>query len=56
MKIRCSGCGKVVKVTGRIWQFRLDPLRREQKLDEQGNYLGWNCDNCADAIEYGSEY
>ena len=52
MKILCGRCGKVVRVAGYIWKFRL----RNSKQDAKGNYLGWNCDYCADAIEQGSDY
>ncbi len=51
-KILCSQCGHVVRVSGRVWAFRL----RHFNLDEHGNHLGWNCDRCADAIERGSDY
>jgi len=49
MKIFCSRCQKVINVFGKIWTFRL----RNSKQDEKGNYIGWNCDNCADMIENG---
>ena len=45
-KILCFGCGNVVKVGGRVWAFRL----RHSERNANGEYLGWNCDRCADAI------
>lgn len=51
-KILCSGCGRAVSVAGRVWAFRL----RHNKKNEKGQHLGWNCDRCADNIEYGGGY
>ena len=51
-KIFCSRCNRTVQVSGRIWAFRL----RHARKDEKGRYLGWHCDRCADAIEYGGGY
>ena len=52
MKIRCSTCGKVVNVgSGFVWTHRL----RNSEKDEKGNYLGWNCNWCADRIESGED-
>ncbi len=51
-KILCSGCGNVVSVAGKIWAFRL----RHSRRNENGHFIGWNCDRCADAIESGSDY
>lgn len=52
MRIKCGSCGEVVRVYGQIWRFRL----RHSKKDSHGNYLGWNCDCCADRIEAGYDY
>jgi len=52
MRIKCSSCGEVVRVYGQVWRFRL----RHSDRDPQGNYLGWNCDPCADRIEGGYGY
>ena len=49
MKIYCEGCDQVIRVYGKIWEHRL----RYAHQDEKGNYLGWNCDSCADTIESG---
>ena len=45
--IKCSSCGDIVGVGGKVWHFRL----RHSERDSDGNYLGWNCDRCADRIE-----
>jgi len=51
-KIMCGRCGRIVKVAGKIWQFRL----RHSHKDANGAYYGWHCDACADAIERGADY
>lgn len=48
-RILCSRCNRVVRVGGREWQHRI----RYARLDARGNYLGYNCDDCADHIEAG---
>jgi hypothetical protein len=50
MKIKCERCGRVVKVSGYVWRHRLS---FNPNQDEDGNYLGWHCDRCAEAIESG---
>jgi len=51
-RIKCGECEQVKTVGGFIWYHRLSSSR----TDEQGNYLGWNCDRCADRIEAGMGY
>jgi len=52
MKIRCDRCGRAVSVGGRVWGHRL----RNSERNNRGEYLGWNCDNCADEIEMGIDW
>lgn len=51
-RIQCGRCGRVVRVAGKVWQFRL----RHSARNDKGHYLGWNCDTCADAIECRADY
>jgi len=51
-KIICGECGNIKTVGGYIWHHRLSSSRK----DNNGNYLGWNCDRCADRIEAGMGY
>jgi len=52
MRILCARCGRIVRVAGRLWAFRL----RHSDTDAKGNYLGWHCDRCANAVECGADY
>ena len=54
MRILCARCGRVVRVGGVVWKHRLRFPYATQ--NGKGQYLGWNCDACADAIESGSDY
>lgn len=51
-KIFCGRCERVISVTGRVWAHRL----RWSKRNDKGQYLGWHCDRCADAVECGADY
>lgn len=52
--ILCSRCDRIIKVAGVVWGHRLRfPYA---KKNNKGDYLGWNCDRCADAIEMGLDY
>jgi len=51
-KIKCGECDNIKTVGGFIWYYRLC----SSKTDKNGNYLGWNCDMCADRIEAGMGY
>ena len=50
--VKCAECDTVFDVDGFVWEYRL----RHSRKDENGNYLGWNCDRCADLIEAGMGY
>ena len=52
MKIKCSDCGKILRVGGRIWIHRLHRCAQ----DARGNYLGYRCDQCATKYESGEDY
>ncbi len=53
-KILCSRCERIVKVAGNIWGHRLRfPYATK---NDRGQYLGWHCDACADAVERGEDY